>query len=134
MAEKRFSPSLANAALPLVRQIVTDVVLHQGRLADLVTAYQTKKREPDASQVALNETRMEMATVSAQRDACVAELVDLGLEVQDAATGLVDFPGELDGDRVFFCWRLGEERVEYFHGETEGFSGRRPIPVPCQVG
>ena len=133
MAEKRFSPSLANAALPLVRQIVTDVVLHQGRLADLVTTYQTKKREPDASQVVLNETRMEMAAVSAQRDACVAELVDLGLEVKDATTGLVDFPGELDGGRVFFCWRLGEERVEFFHSETEGFSGRRPIPVPCHA-
>lgn len=134
MAQMLFSPSQANAALALVRPIVSDVVVHQTRLAGLVTAYQAKKREPNASQVALNEAKQELAAVTTQRDACVAELVDLGVEMKDASTGLVDFPGELDGERVLWCWRLGEERVEFFHTETEGFAGRKPIPVPVHAG
>jgi hypothetical protein len=133
MAKTLFTPSQANAALALVRPIVTDVVTHQTRLVELVTAYQAKKREPNASQVALNETKQEMASVTAQRDACVAELADVGVEMKDAATGLIDFPGELDGERVLWCWRLGEERVEFFHGESEGFDGRKPIPVPVHA-
>ena len=133
MTAKLFSPSQANAALPLVRQIVSDIVLHQARFAELVRTYQSNKREPEPSQVTLNETRLEMASVAAQRDGCVVELVDLGLEFKDAATGLVDFPGELDGERVLWCWRLGEDRVEFFHTATEGFTGRKPIPVPVSV-
>ena len=133
MTAKLFSPSQANAALPLVRHIVTDIVLHQTRVAGLLTSYQASKREPATTQVALNETRLEMASATTQRDACVAELTDLGVEMKDAATGLVDFPGELDGERVLWCWRLGEDRVEFFHTQAEGFSGRRPIPVPCHA-
>jgi hypothetical protein len=133
MAQTLFSPAQANAALALVRPIVTDMVAHHARLSALVTAYQARKREPEASQVALNEAKQELAAVTAQRDACVAELADLGVELKDAATGLVDFPGELDGERVFLCWRLGEDRVEFFHGEAEGFAGRKPIPVPVHA-
>jgi len=133
MAKTLFSPSTANAALALVRPIVSDVVVHQTRLVELVTAYQAKKREPGVSQVFLNETKQEMAAVTAQRDACVAELVAVGVEMKDVATGLIDFPGELDGERVLWCWRLGEDRVEFFHGESEGFGGRKPIPVPVHA-
>jgi hypothetical protein len=133
MTQTLFTPAQANASLVLVRPIVADLVRHQSRLVELVTAYQAKKREPDASQLALNEAKQEMASVTAQRDACVAELADVGVEMKDTATGLIDFPGELDGERVLWCWRLGEERVEYFHGETEGFAGRKPIPVPCHA-
>lgn len=133
MTEKLFSASQANAALPLVRQIVTDIVVNQSRLAELAAAYQKKKRVPEAPQEALNEAMREMVVVTAQRDACVAELTDLGVEMKDAATGLVDFPADLDGERVLLCWRLGEERVEFFHTETEGFAGRKPIPVPVSV-
>ena len=129
MTDKLFSPGQANAALPLVRQIVTDVVLHQTRLADLVTAYQSKKREPGASQIALNEARQQLATVASERDACVAELVDLGLQVKDTATGLVDFPSLLDGKPVLLCWRLGEPDVQFWHEVDTGFAGRQPLPV-----
>ena len=129
MTEKLYSPGQANAALPLVRQIVTDIVGHQSRLVELVTEYQAKKREAGSTQIELNEARQELANVTSQRDACVAELADLGVQIKDVATGLVDFPARLDGESVLLCWRLGEDRVEFFHTETDGFGGRRPIPV-----
>ena len=37
-------------------------------------------------------------------------LADRGILLRDADTGLVDFPADRDGQRVFLCWRLGEER------------------------
>jgi hypothetical protein len=28
---------------------------------------------------------------------------------------------------VYLCWRLGEERIRFWHRQDEGFSGRKPI-------
>ena len=47
--------------------------------------------------------------------------------LRDPETGLVDFPGERQGRRVWLCWRLGEERVAHWHDLETGFSGRQPL-------
>ncbi len=52
-----------------------------------------------------------------------------GCVLKDAAGGLVDYPGEIDGDEVWLCWQPGETEVGYWHPLDTGFSGRRPIPV-----
>ncbi len=36
---------------------------------------------------------------------------------------LVDF----DSGSGCYCWQYGEDDIYYFHGYTEGFSGRRPL-------
>ena len=59
-----------------------------------------------------------------------AELERLAEEeilLRDPETGLVDFPAERDGERVYLCWLLGEERVTHWHPLDTGFSGRRPL-------
>jgi hypothetical protein len=50
-----------------------------------------------------------------------------GILLRDAETGLVDFPAELDGRLVFLCWRLGEDRVAWFHEEQAGYANRKPL-------
>lgn len=50
-----------------------------------------------------------------------------GILIRDPETGLIDFPAERDGRRVFLCWRLGEEQVAWYHDEQTGFSGRKPL-------
>jgi hypothetical protein len=64
------------------------------------------------------------------QDSLKAELLwlaDRGILLRDSESGLVDFPAERDGRRVFLCWRLGEDRVGWYHDEQTGFSGRRPL-------
>ena len=53
-------------------------------------------------------------------------LADEGILLRDPETGLVDFPAERDGERVFLCWKLGEETVAFFHGERAGYANRKP--------
>lgn len=57
----------------------------------------------------------------------VEYLADRGILLRDPDTGLVDFPAERDGARVFLCWRLGEADVGFYHGEHGGVSGRKPL-------
>jgi hypothetical protein len=54
-------------------------------------------------------------------------LADRGILLREPDTGLVDFPAERDGRRIFLCWRLGEDEVAWYHDEQAGFSGRRPL-------
>ncbi len=55
------------------------------------------------------------------------ELESMGAVLKDARLGLVDFYGEVDGRRVWLCWKYGETAVTHYHGLDEGFSGRKPI-------
>jgi hypothetical protein len=56
----------------------------------------------------------------------VEYLAARGILLRDPDTGLIDFPAEREGERVFLCWRLGEDDVAFYHGEHSGFSGRKP--------
>jgi hypothetical protein len=47
--------------------------------------------------------------------------------LRDPETGLVDFPGEREGRRVWLCWKLDEDRVANWHEIDTGFIGRRPL-------
>lgn len=50
-----------------------------------------------------------------------------GCVVKDIEIGLLDFPSRINGQNVFLCWRLGEDRIRFYHSMDEGFSGRKPI-------
>jgi hypothetical protein len=62
--------------------------------------------------------------------AVVADLEELGVQVKDLDEGLIDFPTRHPerNETVLLCWRLGEERVAFWHGLEEGFAGRKPLP------
>jgi hypothetical protein len=62
---------------------------------------------------------------SLKRD--IEHLAERGILLRDPETGLVDFPAERDGRRVFLCWQLGEDRVAFYHEEQSGFTGRKPL-------
>ena len=62
-------------------------------------------------------------------DAYERELEELGIVLKDRRLGLVDFPGEIDGRRVWLCWRLGEPSVQYWHDLDAGYAGRQPLPA-----
>jgi hypothetical protein len=57
----------------------------------------------------------------------VTYLGERGILLRDPETGLVDFPADREGRSVYLCWRLGEDRVSWYHEVTSGFAGRRPL-------
>ncbi|HWF39387.1 MAG TPA: DUF2203 domain-containing protein [Candidatus Acidoferrales bacterium] len=50
-----------------------------------------------------------------------------GCIVKDLDVGLLDFPSRLNNEDVYLCWRLGEDRIRFYHRQDEGFAGRKPI-------
>jgi len=57
----------------------------------------------------------------------VENLSSRGILLRDPEAGLLDFPAEREGRRVFLCWRLGEDHVGFWHEAEAGFTGRRPL-------
>jgi hypothetical protein len=69
-----------------------------------------------------------------RRDTCARKLKDAieviqsyGCEVKDLDIGLIDFRCIYKDREVYLCWKLGEPRIEYWHGIEEGFRGRKKI-------
>ncbi len=50
-----------------------------------------------------------------------------GCIVKDLDVGLLDFPARIEGEDVYLCWKLGEDRIRFYHRQDEGFAGRKPI-------
>jgi hypothetical protein len=71
------------------------------------------------------DAAVEAAT--AELSACIEELTELGVQVKDLDTGLVDFPSFRDGDEVLLCWQLGEDEIAWWHTLDGGFAGRQPL-------
>lgn len=57
----------------------------------------------------------------------VAEIDEIGVQVKDLETGLLDFPCRLDDQVVLLCWRMGETSIEHWHTMESGFKGRQPV-------
>ena len=80
---------------------------------------------------------VELGQKRAERDRLVAEIRDAvervhetGCLVKDLDMGLVDFPSLRSGEEIYLCWKLGEEKIQYWHGLTEGYAGRKPLDEP----
>jgi len=54
-------------------------------------------------------------------------LAEHDVVLRDPQSGLVDFLGEVEGRRVWLCWRVGEDRVSHFHELGSGFARRKPL-------
>jgi len=55
------------------------------------------------------------------------KLNDMGVELKGLDEGLIDFPSDRGGRVVYLCWRLGEDRIGWWHEIDVGFAGRQPL-------
>jgi hypothetical protein len=124
--EPLFTVETANRTLIYVRRIVADIVSGHRELmnlrdqrADLSTA--------SPAPASLDNLRADIERRIAKLNGLQEELKDVGCELKDWASGLIDFPALRDGRKVWLCWRLGEGEISHWHELSEGFAGRKPL-------
>jgi hypothetical protein len=120
-ATKRFKLDEANRSLPLVRRVVSDIVKTHEQITSLQTTLEAAKHKD----VAAIQTKVDRAVEQLQ--AYVEELHEIGCDLKDYQIGLVDFLGRHQGHDVCLCWKLGEEKVGFWHEIQTGFAGRQPV-------
>jgi hypothetical protein len=130
-----FTPEEANEALAFVRPRIERLVQRRrellrlgGQLGGVRATVAGNGGRLDAGRV--NELQESAAAATAELASLVEEINDLGLQIKDLDTGLVDFPAAHPetGEIVLLCWQLGEAEVGHWHGLEEGFAGRKALP------
>lgn len=122
----------ANLVLPLVRSIAKDIVddfrllRTAGRERRVLEVEQSGGLEASKRLEALKD---EVSEHSRRIEGYLEELSGLGIEVRDLELGLLDFPALIEGEPAYFSWRLGEERVSFWHPADCGFTDRQPVPA-----
>jgi hypothetical protein len=71
--------------------------------------------------------RMESNNLQETIRSALERIHSTGCIVKDLDVGLLDFPSRMNGEAVYLCWRLGEDRIRFYHRQDEGFAGRKPI-------
>jgi hypothetical protein len=117
--ERVFTHAEATALLPQLRSL----------LAALRAAHLTAAEQGAESRHAVSTNGSAAAAAAASGPFLEAQRLSdqvdgLGVILRDPETGLVDFASERDGEPIYLCWRLGEERIAYWHPRDTGFMGR----------
>lgn len=131
----------ANARLPELRETLlmlrglrSEVIVLRDRIivldAPTLVAGGVASTPTGTSRAAAEETRllrMRIQGLIDQMQAAVAQIDVWGIQLREIETGLVDFPALVSGRPIWLCWRLGEDRVGWWHEATEGFDSRRRL-------
>jgi len=121
--ERVFTHAEATALLPELTELLTALLSAQ---------HVSMHQDPEMDGHAVSSNGSASAAIRASgpfHDAqrLSAEIEALGVILRDPATGLVDFAAVRDEKPVYLCWRLGEERIAYWHPRDTGFMGRLPL-------
>jgi hypothetical protein len=122
MADREFSVDEANELLPSLTATLQEI--QEAREVILAGAEHIRRSASMDGGGAISQQYWDALTAMRKR---LEGLAEMGIILRDAESGLVDFPARREGRDVFLCWRLGEERVGFWHPPETGFSGRRPL-------
>ncbi|HLW76554.1 MAG TPA: DUF2203 domain-containing protein [Bryobacteraceae bacterium] len=130
---RHFTLADCERLLPDVERALRDAMFHRAE-------YQRADGELDASAGHIRMSggarlnRDAYLASRTRRDSSAAALKDafdrieqIGALVKDLETGLIDFLSLYHGQEVCLCWKLGEDRIRFWHGIEEGFRGRKAI-------
>ena len=126
-----FTLTESERLLPEVERCLRDALFHKSE-------YQKADDELDGSVQHIRMSggarvdRGAYLAARARRDTSAAALKDalehiehIGALVKDLDIGLIDFLCLYHGREVCLCWKLGEDRIRFWHGTEEGFAGAR---------
>jgi len=121
---RKFTLAQANSALPLVKRIVTDVVRTNDDALKLQDAMELTKDSKAQTQL-----QKDLDYKASRMIELIGELNGIGVELKDPAVGLIDFIGRHQGHDVYLCWKLGEEKIAFWHDLQAGVAGRKPVSM-----
>jgi hypothetical protein len=133
MADRYFSPGEVEALIPVLTELMEEMMRAQAEAAEARDRLRGEQQRLtmagggvlDRPGWQAAKRRLEVQTERVERG--IAEVTKLGGVIKDIGTGLVDFPHQREGRVVNLCWKYGEQEIRYWHGLDEGYAARKPL-------
>lgn len=131
MDSDTFTLEQARAALARVRAPLAALQEVQGRLrtirAELGVLGRQHLNDGVVAERRVRALRQEQQRLGEEGQRHARAIRAAGAELKNIEDGLIDFPAEVDGIPAYWCWRTGEDDIEWWHPRAAGFAGRRRI-------
>jgi hypothetical protein len=111
----------ARQLLATLRPLIDSLIRLRADLAELRADLASEGSSPLGG-------RAEAKALEARLYAVMEQLGTRGTQIKGYAPVLLDWPGELAGRPVLWCWLEGDPDVGWYHRVDCGFAGRRPVP------
>lgn len=125
MEEKTFTLGEANSLVTLLKGLLTEVRKERKILAEIEGEIKKASARAPFDGGSPSGGRFIHALERIAKN--VERIHEMGIFVKDLDKGLCDFPYLRDGRVVYLCWKLGEDRIEWWHEVTDGYAGRQPL-------
>jgi|FLYL01.1.fsa_nt_gi hypothetical protein len=131
MAARRFTREEADEMLPHIAPLLFGLQRtkqdHDQALAKVAELSRVMRGNGHVQQAELEAAQRAVQAAAERITKALERLNEMGVELKSIEMGLVDFRSTREGREVYLCWRLGEERVSYWHELDAGFAGRQPL-------
>ncbi len=130
---KLFSPREAERVRATLEPVLIEAIESRRKLGEVelqLAALSERIQQAGGLLVSYEDAarlRAENDRLIAAVESAIERIHATGCLVKDIEIGLLDFPARLNGEDVYLCWRLGEDRIRFYHRQDEGFAGRKPI-------
>jgi hypothetical protein len=122
-----FTVDKANTILPLIKKKFDEVLCCKNNVMDIQEELQNLS-DSNCSFEKFIKKKQELNHIVTSLYKMIQELEDMGVMVKSVDEGLLDFPSIRDDKEIWLCWKIGENKVKFWHGKDEDFMGRKPIP------
>jgi hypothetical protein len=132
---RTFTVEEANALLPQIKPLIEQLqglqrsIVKTNQQLDEATAklsqgngYPVRSIKDKISEL----TKHQLQLIDAFQSA-LDQLEELGCLLKDLNIGLIDFYGLRGGELIFLCWKIGEDRIRYWHTLDSGYAGRQHL-------
>ena len=128
---KIFTLNEANQLLPVLKELLLQLLQKRRLATDLEIQIDALEliaaSSEDASSKELHHLADKHRELVSEFYAVVDQIHQYGCFLKDPDLGLIDFYGFVNKKPVYYCWRLGEKEIGYWHEIGHGYANRQPL-------
>lgn len=121
-----YTPQTADKALPEVKRLFEGIIAQKNHVVGLQEEIQAVIDSGSPFEDFMRK-KQELNTAVTNLYKAIEQLEATGVIIKSVDEGLLDFPSMRFDEEVWLCWKVGENRIKFWHGKEEGFTGRKPL-------